>query len=98
MLRTLYEHISFQIAKVINTENFKETLITGGGSHNKFLISLLQKQCHSELVIPNDKLIDFKEALIFAFLGVLRLREENNCLSSVTGAHKDCSGGVKIGF
>ena len=98
LLRTLYEHISFQIARIINAENFKETLISGGGSHNKFLISLLQKQCHSELVIPDDILIDFKEALIFAFLGVLRLRGENNCLSSVTGAHKDCSGGVNIGF
>ncbi len=98
ILKTLYEHIVFQILRIINLEKFNKILITGGGCHNKFLISLLQKHCHAILVIPEEEIIDFKEALIFAFLGILRIRGENNCLSSVTGASRDCSGGTTIGF
>ena len=48
----------------------------------------------AELLIPSNTLVEYKEALIFGFLGVLRLRGENNCLSSVTGAKKDHSSGT----
>jgi anhydro-N-acetylmuramic acid kinase len=51
-----------------------------------------------DLIIPDDDVINFKEALIFAFLGVLRSRGEVNCLKSVTGAETDSSGGILVGF
>jgi len=47
-----------------------------------------------EIIIPDEQTIDFKEAIIFAFLGVLRMRSEVNCLSAVTGARKDNCGGA----
>ena len=50
------------------------------------------------ITVPNQETIDYKEALIFALLGVLRIRNENNCLSSVTGAIKDSCGGTMFGF
>jgi anhydro-N-acetylmuramic acid kinase len=50
------------------------------------------------LVVPDDDVIKFKEALVFAFLGVLRVRDEINCLKSVTGATRDSSSGVMVGF
>ena len=69
-------------------------LITGGGAHNVFLIELFSEKTKHKTIVPSSQIIDFKEAIIFAFLGVLRLREEANCLKSVTGADHDHSGGV----
>ena len=69
--------------------------ITGGGAYNRFLIDRLRNYLPTtEVVIPDDKIIQFKEALIFGFLGVLRLRNEINVLSSVTGANKNHSSGI----
>jgi anhydro-N-acetylmuramic acid kinase len=73
-----------------------QTLVTGGGAKNTYLIEKIQALSDSKIIIPDEKLVDFKEALIFAFLGVLKVRGENNCLSSVTGATKDCSGGIIV--
>lgn len=96
--RSLYSHISEQISYVINSEGLKEILVTGGGSYNTFLIELINKQCEAKIVIPENDLVDFKEAVIFAFLGILRIRGENNSLASVTGARSSSSGGVLFGF
>jgi anhydro-N-acetylmuramic acid kinase len=93
-LRTIYEHIANQISQVLNNNKDKTVLLTGGGTYNKFLIKLIDEQTDCELIIPDNNIIDFKEALIFAFLGLLRYRNKINCLSSVTGAKRDNSGGV----
>ncbi len=93
-LRTLIEHISYQIATVLNKENLKSILISGGGALNGFLIERLKNYYKGEIVIPKKEIIEFKEALIFAFLGVLFLENKPNCLSSVTGASKNVVGGV----
>ena len=93
-LRTIYEHIAFQISKSFTGATNKKILVTGGGTYNKFLIDLIKKQSNQKIIIPDNTLIDYKEALVFAFLAVLRVREENNCLSSVTGSTHDNIGGV----
>lgn len=98
ILRTIYEHISEQISSFINNEDINEVLVTGGGCFNEFLINLLSKQCQTKLVIPHKDIINFKEAIIFAFLGVLRIRGEINSLASVTGARENSSGGIFTGF
>lgn len=93
-LCTFVEHISIQIYLSLNKEKGK-ILITGGGTYNKFLIATLkQKLSNIEIVIPDKKIIEFKEALIFALLGVLKLRNEINVLASVTGSINDHSSGV----
>lgn len=94
-LATFTEHIAVQIANVIKLKGEGELLITGGGAYNNFLVNRL-KQLLPEIIIsiPDDKTIQFKEALIFALLGVLKLRDDINVLSSVTGASKDHSSGV----
>lgn len=91
-LRTLYEHIAIQIANAVS--NSGKMLITGGGTFNSFLIERIKDLSNAEIVIPSKDIIDFKEAIIFAFLGVLRVKNLNNCLASVTGASKDSCGGV----
>ncbi|MCL9807695.1 anhydro-N-acetylmuramic acid kinase [Flavobacterium amniphilum] len=92
-LATFTEHIAFQISEALQKKNTK-LLITGGGAYNDYLIQRIQHYLPSmEIVIPDAKTIEFKEALIFALLGVLRLKNEVNVLSSVTGAtHDHCSG------
>ncbi|HIC32650.1 MAG TPA: anhydro-N-acetylmuramic acid kinase, partial [Flavobacteriaceae bacterium] len=67
--------------------------LTGGGTYNDFLVERIKALTNNQIVIPSKEIIEFKEALIFGFLGVLKLREENNCLASVTGASKDHSSG-----
>lgn len=77
-----------------------KVLCTGGGTFNAFLVSQLLEVCGDEatLIVPDDEVVKFKEALIFAFLGVRRRNNEVNCLASVTGASHDSSSGVMIGF
>lgn len=93
---TYYEHIAYQISKVVGPAG--KLLCTGGGTRNKFLISKLIEKSSSQIIIPENDLIDFKEALIFAFLGVLRFICHVNCLSSVTGAKIDNIGGIIYPF
>ncbi|MFY9150957.1 MAG: anhydro-N-acetylmuramic acid kinase [Prolixibacteraceae bacterium] len=94
VLRTLYEHISDQLSLAVDQYPKGQIMITGGGAHNVFLIELFCEKTKHKTILPSVQLIDFKEAIIFAFLGVLRLRQEVNCLSSVTGTRHDHSGGV----
>ena len=92
-LATFTEHIAIQIALAL--PNKKNNLfITGGGAYNDFMIERVQFHLpETRIVIPERKIIEFKEALIFGLLGVLKLRNEINSLSSVTGANKDHSSG-----
>jgi len=94
MMGTLYEHIAIQLAHQLKNHNGERVLITGGGAKNKYLIKLLRLKSGKGLVVPEQTLIDYKEALVFAYLGVLRMENEPNCLKSVTGAKKDSIGGT----
>ncbi len=94
-LATALEHSAYQVAKVLNDFKLKNVLITGGGAYNTHFINRIQHYTTCQLILPDNKTIQFKEALIFAFLGVLRLRRETNCLKSVTGARRNsCSGAL----
>ena len=96
-IRTFSEHIVNQILKSTLLENVsKKVLLTGGGTYNKFIVEMLIKKSDLEIVIPDKLLIEYKEAMIFAFLGVLRIRNEINCLSTVTGAISNSSSGKII--
>lgn len=92
-LATFTEHSAQQIANVINTNNIQHILITGGGAYNSFLIEKIRSKTQAEVIIPEKEIIDYKEALIFAFMGVLKINNEVNVLSSATGSsHDHCSG------
>lgn len=106
-LRTYTEHIATQVKLAISGLNEykpgspvttnQKLLVTGGGAFNTFLVGQLQDQLSEwkiEVVIPDEKLVKYKEALIMALIGVLRWREETNVLSSVTGAVRDSVGGA----
>lgn len=96
-MRTVCEHIAEQIANACNSTGGKNLLITGGGAHNTFLIDLIRQKFNGQVIIPDNKTIDFKEAIIFAFLGFLRANGLPNCLASVTGAQMDSCGGCMYG-
>jgi len=96
ILNTLVNHLSHQISIVIDksTKKNSQILITGGGAYNSFLIDQIRAKTNARLVIPSDNLIQFKEALIFAFLGVLRVENQINTLKEVTGAKRNSIGGA----
>lgn len=103
-LRTYTEHIAVQVKKAISgSHNYKlqttnsKLLATGGGVFNSFLLNRIKenlRELNIEVIVPDAKLVNYKEALIMAFIGVLRWRQENNVLSSVTGAARDSIGGA----
>lgn len=92
-LRTVVEHIAWQLSKALKKAD-GPVLVTGGGAHNRFLIERITDHSRALLVLPPRSTIDFKEALVFALLGVLRIRGEANALASVTGAKRDSAGGA----
>lgn len=85
MLNTLVEHISSKISDELSAINGK-VLITGGGAFNVFLMEKIREKTSLEIVVPNKEIIEMKEAIIFAFLGVLRMLNLPNTSSQVTGA------------
>lgn len=92
VLRTFVEHIAIQISKTLQ-RNKTRVLVTGGGAYNDYLISRISSLSKSNIVIPHNVIIEYKEALIFGLLGILKDRNEVNCLKSVTGASHNHSSG-----
>ncbi|MCG9879457.1 MAG: anhydro-N-acetylmuramic acid kinase [Bacteroidia bacterium] len=100
LLASFTEHISDQISQTINEfnlDNEDSVLLTGGGAFNEFLVQQIQEKVAAKLIIPSEELVQFKEALIFAFLGVLRMSNEVNVLKAVTGSRKNHIGGAIYG-
>ncbi len=93
-MRTVAEHVAIQIANEIRRHSAGSVMITGGGAYNSFLIKQIEETSGSKIKLPEKELIEFKEALIFALFGVLRLRGEVNALASVTGARVGSVGGA----
>ncbi|AUC14149.1 anhydro-N-acetylmuramic acid kinase [Tenacibaculum sp. SZ-18] len=91
ILRTFIAHAAEQIGKVFDKS--EKVLATGGGAYNSFLIMEIERFYNKRIKMADADIIEFKEALIFAFLGLLKENNEINCLSSVTGAVKDHSSG-----
>lgn len=92
-LATFTQHAAEKIADTANKFKLKNILVTGGGVYNDYLIAILKQKTKSEIVVPEENIIHFKEALIFGFMGVLRLNNEMNVLCSSTGSRMDhCSG------
>tara|TARA_B100000575_G_scaffold182191_1_gene146333 strand:+ start:534 stop:1601 length:1068 start_codon:yes stop_codon:yes gene_type:complete len=93
LLATSSEHIAQQISIVFNKEKIKNSLLSGGGVFNSNLLKRIRNYTETELIIPDKELIEYKEAIVFGFLGVLKYLNLNNCFSSVTGSSKDHSSG-----
>jgi len=105
-LRTYVEHIVAQIKNsltesplipVSDRGHNSQLLVTGGGAFNEFLMERLKSNLNDlniSVIIPDENLVKFKEAMIMAFIGVLRWRQEYNVMSSVTGALRDSINGA----
>lgn len=94
-LHTYTHFIVGQVAEALKNEPSGSLLITGGGAHNTYLISLIRKSIPGwNIIVPEVEIIDYKEALIFAFLGLMKSLDKVNVFSSVTGATNDSASGV----
>jgi anhydro-N-acetylmuramic acid kinase len=93
LMKTIVEHIAIQVTTVLKRENLGSVFITGGGAKNIALINKIKEYFGGKVIIPHNKIIDFKEAIVFAYLGCLYLRNQPTNLISVTGAARSiCSG------
>lgn len=89
-LRTAVELIATTIAQALNGPG--RVLITGGGAHNTYLIERLRKNIGDKPIVlhlPEKQLIDFKEALLMAYMAYSRVYHKKNVFKSVTGADDD---------
>jgi len=93
-LSTFTEHAAIQISNVLNENQLKNVLFTGGGAYNQYLIEKISTKTQAQIIIPEKEIIDYKEALIFAFMGILRVNNEVNVLASATGSPHNHSSGI----
>jgi anhydro-N-acetylmuramic acid kinase len=99
-LATFHSHLAEQIAEAIAiapADRQSRLLVTGGGAFNRDLVQRIQQHFPGEVVVPDAQLVEFKEAVIFAFMGWLRWHNRINCLASVTGASRDHVAGCLYG-
>ena len=108
-MATFTEHIAIQITESISNENAKMILVTGGGTFNSFLIELIKQKISlrkqspvdginiAQFIIPGKTIINYKEALVFSYLGLLYFKRRNNVTSCVTGSKRDHIGGALYG-
>ena len=92
-LCTFVEHIAIQITNTFSQFNINNCFFTGGGVFNNYLISRIKGLSATQIIIPSKMIVNFKESIVFGFLGVLRVLKLNNCLASATGASKNHSSG-----
>lgn len=94
VMATSVEHIATIVSRELNLKKLETCLLSGGGTWNSFLIDKIRSKTTSQLIIPEHHIVEFKEALIFAFLGYLRLQHQINTLASVSGATSNSIGGA----
>lgn len=91
---TIIAHTATQIAASIRAYPVKRVLVTGGGAFHPFLIKQIRESVDAEIIIPHHTIVEYKEAIIFAFLGLLRSLEKENVSASVTGASRNSVSGA----
>ena len=95
VLRTFTEHVAVQLVAVFSQYKLKHILVSGGGVFNEFLLTRVNALSNSVLLKTDPKIIESKEAMAFAFLGLMKMKNKINILASVTGSVKDhCSGKI----
>ena len=99
LLATVSAHVAWQIARVLVQQHIGTLLVTGGGAFNRNLIERIEQYAPStRVVVPDALTVNYKEAIVFALLGYLRLTGKVNTLASVTGARQDSCGGTLSGL
>ena len=93
-MATTVDHLAIQLSNSIEHSGATNVLVTGGGALNLILVKRLKHYSRAKIFIPEESIVQYKEALIFAFLGLLKYRGDVNCLASVTGGKSDLSTGT----
>jgi len=96
VLATFTEHAAIQVAEVLNRNAIQKIVFTGGGTYNTYFLERIKTKTETQIIVPEEEIINFKEALIFAFMGVLRVNNEINILSSATGSSQNHCSGIMI--
>lgn len=96
VLATFTEHAAIQVAEVLNRNAIQKIVFTGGGTYNTYFLERIKTKTETQIIVPEEEIINFKEALIFAFMGVLRVNNEINILYSATGSSQNHCSGIVI--
>ena len=94
MAYTFCQFVGGQLSQQLADSQYEKILITGGGAYNKGLVKAIEDSLGRNVIIPSPNIIDFKEAIIFGFMAILKQRNETNVLKIVTGASRDTSAGI----
>lgn len=94
LMATMVEHLAIQLASSVALACANKVLVSGGGALNNTLMERFSFHTGAKIHIPSQELVLYKEALIFAFMGLLKYQGEVNCLASVTGGASDLSAGT----
>ena len=86
--------LAMQLSTAVDKAHVQSVLVTGGGALNQILLERLKEYSRTKIEIPHADLINYKEALVFGLLGLLKTLGEVNCLASVTGGGSDLSAGI----
>ncbi|MGB0167057.1 MAG: anhydro-N-acetylmuramic acid kinase [Luteibaculum sp.] len=92
-MHTVQRHLVDRICTELKSYGVKKALLTGGGAHNANFVQRLRDQGDIEFIVPEKQIVDFKEAIIFGFLALLRILCKENILSSYTNSKFNLSGG-----
>ena len=97
-MKTLVMHIATQIAVALETHSNKpleemNVLVTGGGAFNETLMDYIKSETDSKIVVPDAQMVQYKEAMIFALLGAMRIKNLTNVAAGTTGASRSVIGG-----
>lgn len=95
LIHSVTSHVGLMIGGTIEGSGLKRVLTTGGGAYNRFLTDKIRERSKAEIIVPSGEIIEFKEALIFAFLGYLNVNNSINTFKSVTGARENSMGGIR---
>jgi anhydro-N-acetylmuramic acid kinase len=103
LMASFAEFVAIQLSKDLKSLDLNpgKILVTGGGAFNAHFISRLKvhlSPLNWVVEVAEESLINYKEAMLMAYMGHRYINKKTNTISTATGAEKDLiSGALYLG-